>query len=100
MKFPNLVYKSPGTHQCPGGTFGYLQVKDHDELLAAVKMGYCPTVTLAVETPDDFDWATYAEEQGWTVVTSPKTSSEDLPKGPQEDPPEDEPEPSNPWAKL
>lgn len=56
MKFPNLVYKSPGMHQCPGGTFDYLQVRDADETLAAGEEGYYPTIELALKKPKVVDW--------------------------------------------
>lgn len=56
MKFPNMVYRSPGTHQAPGGTFDYLSVKSEQELEAAAKAGWLPTVEIALEAPKDFDW--------------------------------------------
>jgi hypothetical protein len=64
MKFPILVYKSPGTHQCPRGTFDYLQVCDMDELKNASD-DYYPTIDLALEKPADFDWDKHAEANGW-----------------------------------
>jgi len=62
MKFPNFVYKSPGKHQCPGGTFDALIIKDGDELLDAANNGYYPTIELAVKKPSPFDWNPYIEE--------------------------------------
>lgn len=59
MKYPNLVYKSPGDHQCPGGTFNYLSVASEDDVAKAAKDGYYPTVELAVSKPSDFDWGEY-----------------------------------------
>lgn len=65
MKFPNLVYKSPGPHYCRGKKFGYRAVNDSAELQAAIAEGYYPTPELAIAKPDDFDWEQYAEESGW-----------------------------------
>ena len=65
MKFPNLVYISPGPHYCKGNKFGYRSVNDVGELKAAIAEGYYPTPELAIEKPDDFDWEQYAEESGW-----------------------------------
>lgn len=59
MKFPNMVYRSPGTHQCPGGTYDYLSVKNEQALEAAAKAGWFPTVDLALEAPEAFDWGEY-----------------------------------------
>lgn len=48
MKFPSLVYRCPGTHQCPGGTFDYLAVRDQAALDAAVKDGWHPALPDAI----------------------------------------------------
>lgn len=61
FEFPNLVYISPGVHQCNGGTFNYLQVVDGDALVEAAKKGYYPTIELAMEKPDNFNWGDYVD---------------------------------------
>lgn len=47
MKFPNIVYKCPGSHQCPGGTFAYLPVKNDNDLERALKEGWFGTLNEA-----------------------------------------------------
>lgn len=47
MKFPNLAYKCPGQHACPGGTFDYLQVKTKEDLEAALDSGWSSTLQIA-----------------------------------------------------
>lgn len=44
MKYPNIVYKCPGDHQCLGGTFSYLAVKNDDELEKAIDGGWYETL--------------------------------------------------------
>lgn len=56
MKFPNLVYKSPGTQQAPGGTYNWKAVNDEDELRAAAQEGWFPNPEIAVKRPVFFDW--------------------------------------------
>lgn len=73
MKYPKLVYRSPGTHACPGGTYDYIQVKNEEELSAAAKAGYYPTPDLAVSDPGAHvwgEWLGYPEED-------PSTDDED-----------------------
>lgn len=48
MEFPNLVYKCPGVHKRPGGTFNYLSVKDDDELRTAFEAGWSKTLPDAI----------------------------------------------------
>jgi hypothetical protein len=44
MKFPTLVYRCPGNHQCLGGTFDYIQVSNAEQLKASVENGWFPTL--------------------------------------------------------
>lgn len=79
MKFPNLVYISPGPHQFGASSFGYRSVNNLDELEQAVKDGYYPTPEIAVKKPTDFDWTLYAEQQGWMEEESePEASTENV----------------------
>ena len=52
MKFPNLVYCSPGAHQMPGGSFDYLQVNDEKEYNEAIKNGYFNSPEAALKGDD------------------------------------------------
>ena len=49
MKFPNLVYKCPGIHQCNGGTYEYLSVQNDEQLKAALILGWFSTLENAIE---------------------------------------------------
>lgn len=46
--FPTLVYRCPGTHQRPGGTYEYRPVKDDEQLAAALIDGWFPTLPEAI----------------------------------------------------
>lgn len=46
--FPTLVYRCPGTHQRPGGTYDYRQIHDEEQLAAAVDGGWFPTLPEAI----------------------------------------------------
>ena len=46
---PVLMYKSPGSHQAPGGTFDYRQVRDKTSGEEAVRGGWSLTVSEAIE---------------------------------------------------
>lgn len=45
---PVLVYRSPGPHQAPGGTFEYKQICTPQDGEAALKDGWCMSVEQAV----------------------------------------------------
>lgn len=62
MQFPNLVYKCPGTHQCPGGTFDATQVNDEGQLSELIKDGWKPTLACA-QNPADFDVEKFIADQ-------------------------------------
>lgn len=44
MSYPTIVYRCPGDHQMPGGTYSYLGVKDEDAMKEAIKDGWCKTL--------------------------------------------------------
>lgn len=75
MKFPTLVYKSPGTHPGVGGTYDYRPAQDLEALEAAIADGWFPTPELAIEfatqPPDVFSWLEYGEAQGWFPPDEP-----------------------------
>jgi hypothetical protein len=71
MEFPNLVYRSPGSCQCKGGTYQWLPVNNDDELSKAIEEGYYPTPELALEDSDEFSWLEYAISQGWAKDSNP-----------------------------
>lgn len=48
MKFPNMVYRCPGPHQRPGGTFAFQGVANEGELAKAVKEGWFETLPEAI----------------------------------------------------
>ncbi len=49
MSYPTLVYKTPGTHQIPGGTYEYLPVQSPDDLEAALENGWYRTLGEAIK---------------------------------------------------
>jgi len=49
MEFPTLVYKCPGSHQRPGGTYSYKGVQDADEHASALADGWFATLPEAIE---------------------------------------------------
>lgn len=40
IEFPTLVYQTPGTHQCPGGTYAYQSAHDADQLDRLLEEGW------------------------------------------------------------
>lgn len=40
IEFPTLVYKTPGTHQCPGGTYAYQSAQDAAQLDGLLEEGW------------------------------------------------------------
>lgn len=70
MKFPTVVYRSPGAHQCPGSTYSYKAAADDAELSALLDSGWFCTLPEALtgkpaeglaEDPDDDSAPTRAE---------------------------------------
>lgn len=51
IKFPSFVYRCPGAHQCPGGTYDHRLVKSVEDLEAAASDGWWPTLPLAMDPP-------------------------------------------------
>jgi len=49
MEFPTLVYKCPGNHQRPGGTFAYKGVEDAVQHEGALADGWFATLPEAIE---------------------------------------------------
>ena len=49
MEFPTLVYRCPGTHQRPGGTYAYRQASDADQFAAALDDGWFATLPEAID---------------------------------------------------
>ena len=50
--YPTLVYKCPGKHKRPGGTFNFLPIANKPDLVAAVKEGWHITLEEAIESFD------------------------------------------------
>ena len=48
MEFPTLVYRCPGNHQRPGGTYSYRQVSDDAGLTSALAEGWFATLPEAI----------------------------------------------------
>lgn len=40
IEFPTLVYRTPGTHQCPGGTYAYQSAQDAEQLDGLLEDGW------------------------------------------------------------
>ena len=49
MNYPTIVYKCPGQHQRPGGTYSYLGIDSEDELKVALSGGWHLTLEEAIE---------------------------------------------------
>lgn len=49
MNFPTIVYRTPGTHQCAGGTYGYLGVVDDQGLKQAIESGWFRSLPEAIK---------------------------------------------------
>lgn len=49
MKYSNIVYRCPGPHQRPGGTFDYLGVNSEAEHAQALKDGWFETMPEAID---------------------------------------------------
>lgn len=56
-QFPMMVYTSPGPHECPGGSYGFEQVKDEKELTAALEVGFFLTLKEALNCEPDEEFA-------------------------------------------
>ena len=72
MLYPAMVYRSPGTHQGPGGTYDYQQVKDESELLKSFDAGWFPSVWHAIDEAD-FDVDDYLDD---VIPEDPPTREE------------------------
>jgi hypothetical protein len=47
--FPTMVYRTPGPHAAPKGTYGYMGVADHAEYDAAIADGWFASIAEAME---------------------------------------------------
>lgn len=48
LKFPRLVFCSPGPHSCQGGTYAYEIVESQEDFESAIEAGYSATVPEAL----------------------------------------------------
>ena len=48
MKYPNMVYKCPGEHQCAGGTYSFKSVNSDEELAELKAEGWKETLFEAI----------------------------------------------------
>lgn len=78
MKFPTLVYRCPGNHQCLGGTFDYIQVSNAEQLKASVENGWYPSLPQAMKG-GDVDLGELIEEPVIAEVEEPEEVDEDSP---------------------
>jgi len=49
--FPRLVFRSPGSHQCQGGTYAYASMADQNEFDAHLADGWHATLPDALAPP-------------------------------------------------
>jgi hypothetical protein len=49
MSFPTIVYRCPGDHQLPGGSYSYRGVNDAEQLKEALVCGWFKTIGEAIE---------------------------------------------------
>lgn len=47
-EFPTILYKCPGEHHCPGGTYGYIQAVSQEDMDEKLKSGYQDTLPKAI----------------------------------------------------
>lgn len=87
MKFPTLVYCSPGPHPYRGNTYGYKQVNDLGELKQAALDGFYPTRDHAIRKPADFNWGDYAQAAGWVEADVEETDEPFEEENPQTEAP-------------
>ena len=50
--FPTLVYRCPGEHQRPGGSFGFIQAVDESKFNAYIADGWFSTLEEAIAAAD------------------------------------------------
>lgn len=48
MEFPTALYRCPGLHQCPGGTFSCIGAEDEEQYAARIAEGWFPTMPEAM----------------------------------------------------
>lgn len=51
--YPTLVYRCPGNHKRPGGTFNIKPVKDDEEFESAIDNGWFETLEEAIKDHDN-----------------------------------------------
>lgn len=49
MQFPTILYKCPGDHQRPGGSYAYRAACDEDARALLIAEGWCDTLPEAIE---------------------------------------------------
>lgn len=49
MQFPTILYKCPGEHQRPGGTYSYRAAIDEESRAALISKGWSDTLPEAIE---------------------------------------------------
>lgn len=76
IKYPNLAYKCPGTHHCPGGTYDYRQVSNENELRAAIEQGWYPTLQWACQGGEIKASDVLGDIEPETDATTPPTREE------------------------
>lgn len=48
IEFPTVVYRTPGTHQCAGGTYGYVAAETQDQFDQLIAEGWFPSLQEAI----------------------------------------------------
>ena len=51
MKFPTILYKCPGIHQRPGGTYSYIAAPDEETADSLMSEGWHSTLLDAIKPP-------------------------------------------------
>lgn len=51
-EFPTILYKCPGEHHCPGGTYSYIQAVSKEDMDEKLKSGYKKTLPEAISGED------------------------------------------------
>lgn len=67
IKFPTIVYKTPGDHHCPGGTFKYMQATSKEHFDELKESGWFATLPEAInKMHNDFKEEVDNEEEPMT----------------------------------
>jgi len=74
-EYPTLLYRVPGTHQCPGGTFDYRPARDEEEALCLLDDGWHETLARAIGVANETNIPAEAPASSPIASESPSAPS-------------------------